>query len=217
MTESSLLQEIDEDLQRQKIEALWKRYGLYILGGALLIVLGTGVYTSWKAWREQTRQTATADFLALVDSKEADSAKRMTALENFAHVHEGVSQGTLAQLQAAAIALKDGKTDKAITLYDALAADTKADPLFRQLADLLSVQAQLDKGDPKALMVRLNPLLTDSPWRFSAKEYTAHLALKAGDKPKAIELFTSLAQDASTSPALAERANDMLRWLNEGM
>ena len=219
MTQSSLLQEIDEDLQRQKMEALWKRYGVYVLGGALFIVLATAAFTSWTSWRTQVRQTATGDLMTLVDNdkdKAVDSAKRVAALKNFAESHKGVAQGTLAQLHAAALAFKDGKTDEAVKLYDALAANTDAEPVFRQLADLFSVQAQMEKGDPVVLLTRLNPLLKDSAWRFSATELSAHLALKANDKTKATELFTALTQDAAVPTEMAQRAIDMIRWLNEG-
>ena len=49
---NTLFQEIDEDLDRQKMEAMWKRYGSWVIIFALAIVIvtaGTVAYNSWKS------------------------------------------------------------------------------------------------------------------------------------------------------------------------
>lgn len=218
MSHSSLLQEIEEDLQRQKYEALWKRYGRYVIGAALAIVLGTAAVTSWRNHTLAQHQAATSGLLNIVNDKALDKDKKVAALETFAAANPKASQATLARFRAAAIALKDGKTAEAMAQYDKIAADDDAEPLFRELANLLAVQAQLDDGDPAALQARLQPLLaSDAAWRFTAKEYSAHLALRVGDKAKAKQLFDELTQpDAEIPATLAQRAKYMATWLGEG-
>ena len=216
MIDNSLLQEIDEDLQRQKLEALWKRYGHYVVAGAALIVLATALISGWRTWRIYSEQTATRGLLTIIEGRGADKTKQIESLESFARVHPGASQAWLAGLQAAAMAIKDGKTDKGIAIYDAMSKDASVEPAFRQLADLMSVQAQLDSGDPAALQARLQPFLVDGPWATSAKEFSALLALRAGDKEKAKALYTELSHDKTAPASLMQRAGDMLRWLNEG-
>lgn len=218
MSHSSLLQEIEEDLQRQKYEALWKRYGRYVIGAALAIVLGTAAVTSWRNHTLAQHQAATSGLLAIVNDKSLDKDKRAAALETFAAANPKDSQATLARFRTAAIALKDGKTAQAVEQYDHIASDTAADPLFRELANLLAVQAQMDEGDPAALQARLQPLLaSEAAWRFTAKEYSAHLALRVGDKAKAKQLFDELTQaDPEIPPTLAQRAKYMATWLGEG-
>jgi hypothetical protein len=216
MTESSLFQEIEEDLQRQKLEALWKRYGHYIIAGAAAIVLATALYSGWKSWRTYSEQKASDGLLALIEGKAPDKDKQIESLESFARAHPGISQAALAHLRAASIALKDGKTEKGIAIYDVMANDATVETFFRQLADLLSVQAQLDIGDPVALQARLQPLVADSPWRVSAKEYTALLALRVGDKEKARTLYMELSNDTNAPPSIIRRSKEMASWLSEG-
>jgi len=219
MADHNLFQEIEEDLQRQKIEALWKRYGNYVIAGALAIVLMTAAITSWKAYKVRTEQAATAgilDILATTATGEnADRTKEITALEDFAKSRGGTSQAVLARFYAASIAVDKEKRDEALTMYNALANDTAIEPHFRELADLMAVQLQFDRADPAVLQARLQPLLKDSAWSHSAKEMSAHLALKAGDKEKAKQLFNELTQEKGTSTSILQRAADMLRWLNE--
>jgi hypothetical protein len=88
--------------------------------------------------------------------------------------------------------------------------------MLRQLADLLSVRAQLDSGDPAVLDKRLQVLAADgAPWRYTAMEFQAFLALRAGDKGKARKIFTQLSQDSGAPDSLSARAADMLRYLSE--
>ena len=44
---SDIFREVDEDIRRDQIKKLWDRFGPYVLGLALLIVLGTAGYRGW--------------------------------------------------------------------------------------------------------------------------------------------------------------------------
>lgn len=217
MTHSNLMQEIEEDLQRQKLEALWKRYGGYIVGFVLAVILGTALTVSWKNYRHGAETKATAELLNVLSDKESAATKQITALEDFAKSNKEENESSLALLQAAAIAAKAGDTAKAVALYDALSANKNADKQYRELADLMSVKTQMDDGDPAKLMERLQPLMkADSTWHYSALEFGAHLALRSGDAAKAKQFFTELADDTSAPQTLALRARDMLRLIKDG-
>ncbi len=214
MTHENLFKEVEDDLERQRYEDLWKRYGIWVAAAALALVFGTAGYNFWQGHTQEVHQQATGKLTEILAQNKAEPAKQIEALENFAASSKGTTQATFAQLHAAAEAAKNDKKDQAIKIYDAVAADEKADHAFRQLADLLSVQLQLDSGDTAALQKRLQPLMGDKePWRFSALEYSGYLALRSGDKIKAKELFTRLSQDASAPKSLSARAADMVRFL----
>lgn len=216
MTEHNIFHEIDADLERQKLENLWKRFGPAIVLGAGLIVLVTAVYTSWNTWKTGKDQQATNGLMTAIQAAHADPTKDVDTLEAFAQKNPGTTQATFADLHAAAAAEMAGQKDKALQIYDAVAKDDKADLAFRQLADLMAVRAQMDTGNPAELDKRLQPLLGgNQPWRFSAQEYDGYLALRAGDKAKATQVFTSLSQDAAAPHSIGARAADMLRFLSE--
>jgi hypothetical protein len=121
------------------------------------------------------------------------------------------SYATLARFQEAALLTRSGKSDEAVAIYDALAANRDVDPLFRDLAVLLHALVTLDKADPQQLAARLTPLTeTRNPWRYSALELTALVAQRNGDTAKAREIYTSLADDPTTPRQLRGRAAEML-------
>ncbi|MFY9289006.1 MAG: tetratricopeptide repeat protein [Alphaproteobacteria bacterium] len=216
MTEHNIFKEIEDDLERQKYADLWKRYGGLVIAAALIIVLTTGGITFWRNWKLERNETATAELIAIMSQEGEGSTKQIAALENLATSRDGTMQAAFAKFQVAAYALKDGNKEKALQTYDAIAADTRVDPAFRQLADLFAVQAQLDTGPTPVLQKRLQPLLAENaPWRYTAMEFSGYLALRDGDKSKAKQIFTELSQNAKVPPSLGQRSADILRGIGE--
>ncbi|MGE3623839.1 MAG: tetratricopeptide repeat protein [Bdellovibrionales bacterium] len=215
MTHNPIFQEIEADLERQRVEALWKRYGGWVVAAAVLVIVATAAYTGWHSWRAEREQKATSALIGILGNDVADS-KKIEDLESFASENRGETAAVFARLHAAEISADSGDLAKAIGIYNEIAGNAKADPAIRQLADLYAVKAQLDTGNPAELQQRLRPLLADNaPWRHTAKELSAFLALKKGDKEMARQLFTELSQDAGVPSSLAARAADMTRYVNE--
>ncbi len=97
-----------------------------------------------------------------------------------------------------------------------MSKDGGIDELYAGLAGLYYVLNRIDTGDPAALAERLAPLSdAESPWRFSAREFSALLAIRQGDPDKAVEIYTQLADDAQTPTGARARAAEMLRALKQ--
>ncbi|MFA6280353.1 MAG: tetratricopeptide repeat protein [Bdellovibrionales bacterium] len=213
----SLIQEVDDDLAHKQMEALWKRYSPFVIGGALMIIAATAGITGWKNYKTQAEQKATQTLVEIVDKDYKTPEEKIAAFESYAKGTREKPLAVFAKFEAAALALEQNKRDEAIALYDGVAADTSVEPLYRALADLFAVQALLDSGDPAALEARLTPLMKlESPWHFSAYEFAGYLALRTGDKEKARKLFAELKAMPETPTSMAMRASDILQWLGEG-
>ena len=65
---------------------------------------------------------------------------------------------TLARLREAALKADAGDLPGAAALWDQVASDSSADPLLRDLANLLWAQHLIDSGDPSLLEARLKAL-----------------------------------------------------------
>lgn len=215
----SLLHEIDEDVARKRMEAWWKAYGNYVVGGALLIVLGTAAVTGWRSYTTQQEQKATRAYLDAGDKKLEAGLTDEKIIERFLTVgkdYAGTSPAVFAKLEAAALSVEKENKQAALTIYKEIAADPKVDQVFRQLADILYVNMQMDEGDIAELQAKLDPLMKEGVWRYTAQEFAGHLAIRAGDKEKAKTIFTALKGDQNAPRSLAGRAAEMVQWLNKG-
>lgn len=212
-----LLQEIEEEMSRQKIEALWRRFGPYILGAAAGIVLVTALYSGWQSYKTSAQQKRTEALWALVESGPEKQAEKAEALAALAQQYKGTAPALFARFIEAGDLAKAGKKAQALAVYDALAADASQETFFRQMADILAVQTMMDEGDPAQLAARLEPLRQeDSAWRVLATEFAGHLAVRAGDKAKAKEMFEAVLAMPDPAAPVAQRSRAMLSWLNQG-
>lgn len=208
---AEIFHEVDEDVRRERYQKLWKAYGKYIVGAILGIVVATVSVVGWRQYQLSQREAEGERFAAaLALSVEGRSAEAANAFAELAG-EAGRGYRVLARFQAAA-ALKDsGAADRAVAIYDQIAAEGGAGATLRDLAALLAVQTLFDQASAPELERRLERLLgDDNPWRYSARELAALVALKSGDTSAAREGFATLADDLGAPAGLRARATEML-------
>ncbi|WP_114391709.1 tetratricopeptide repeat protein [Oleisolibacter albus] len=212
---SDIFREVDEDLRRDQLTQIWKRYGSLIVAGAVLLVVGVAGYVVWERWHKARMEERTSALVQAMqplrpaEGKAPDAAAAIANLDAATKQLTG-SHATLAQLQQAALLVRDGKIEAAVSVYDRIAADATADRQFRDLAALLSVTHRLDSADPGQLQAQLLPLTApDNAWRWSARELSGLVAARQGDTARAHDLFRQLADDPETPPGTRSRASEL--------
>ncbi len=215
--QESLFREVDEDLRQEKLEAFWKRWGSAIIAACVALVLGVAGWEVYAGWQQSEAEEASARYTAATSYQ--DPVQRTQALG--ALVEEGPpGYRMIAALQQGAAAAAQGDLATATAAYQDVAASVD-DPLYDDLAVLLSVIAEMREpgsgspgGDSAALAAQLEPLTAAGrPWRYSALELSAHLALQTGEDERAKEIFQSLANDAQAPQTIQARAYNFERFL----
>lgn len=206
---SDIFQEVDEDLRRDRTTQFMKRYGGILGTVAVLLVAATAGWQAWQGWQKSQAEAETGRLVGALSQAAAGPGKGVEALASFAG-SAPANLAILARLNEAALRVEEGKTADAVALYDSIAGNGSADAIYRDLATLLSVMHQMDGGDAAKLQTRLQPLTVDaSPWRFSAREMTALLAARSGDRERARTLFQQLADDSLAPSGVRSRAADL--------
>jgi hypothetical protein len=207
---SDIFKEIDEELRRENFAKLWQRYGAYVIGLAVAIVVIAALVVAWRGYQARLRAAEGEQFQVALELMHADKLKEASAaFERLAQ--DSSRRAVLARLEAAAIMVRSGDSSGAAARYEAIAADASVDAAFRDLATVQAAQCELAKGDPKRIAARLQPLAESAgPWQPSALELTALAQLKAGDKKAAHATFQRLADDLAAPQGLRTRAAEML-------
>jgi hypothetical protein len=216
---SDIFREVDEDLRRDRLEKVWKQYGAAIVGAVLVIVAATAGFVAWRNHQhaEAEAQTAKlADALRLagnqpgqVANSGGDPKAAADALSTFAG-QSAAGPGTLARFFEAGLRAREGDMAASVKIYDELAQSSSLEPSYRDLATILSVMHLVQTGDPGQLTSRLQPLTAESnPWRHSARELTALLAIRSGDKAAAGKLFAQLQSDPAAPSGVRSRATEL--------
>jgi hypothetical protein len=211
---SDIFREIDEELRRDNLAKLWQRYGIYLVGLAVAIVVATAAVVGWREYQVRQRQAEGAHYAEAIDL--ARQGKDKAAADVFAELAREAHGGRalLARLEDAALRAKTGDADAALRIYDGIARDGSVDATYRELATLLAARQALEKDDPKSVIDRLAPLTeATNPWHPTALELTAVAQLKAGDKAAARTTYQKLADDINAPQGLRRRAAEMLAAL----
>lgn len=207
-------QEVDEELRRDQLNALWKAYGRYIIGGAVGIVLAVGGTQLYK-YQVRSGQEANSAKYAVVKGQVGNASEDLADLWSGAVPKLEAGYAALAELQAAGAFTKGGDYLAAIGAYDALAASTNGDIVLREYAQLMAALLTIDKvGDLDEARSRLSVLASpDQPWYFSASEQLAFIDMKQGETTTAYDRFASLADNSAAPQSIIARARqfrDML-------
>ncbi len=172
-------QEIEEDLQRERMLKLWEQYKTYIVGVAIAIPLAVLAYVVFQNQRLASIEARGAEYAAaaklIADKKPDDAVKALAAIGA-----SSTGYAALANLRLAGVHAEAGRKAEAAAAYEAVQKQSGVDPLIADLARLQSAMLMADSIDFTELQNRLNPLLTDShPWRNQARELVALSAIKA--------------------------------------
>ena len=207
MKSDEFIREVDEELRRDRLLSIWQRYGRALIALVALLVVGVAAWEGWKAWRERQMAAAAERLLAVERDMAAGRWAEAAAAFSAAATDAEPGPAAIARLREAAALDRAGDGDALEAALGALADRSDADPLLRALATLLLAQHSLDRADPGELRSRLVPLAeAGQPWRNSARELLALLALRAGDTAQALSLADAIIGDVDSSPGARQRA-----------
>ena len=208
---SDIFKEVDEDLRREQARKLWDRYGPYVIGLALLIVVATAGYRGWEYWREQQAQATGDRFLAALDlANKGEHEQAIAALKEIEANGSG-SYPVLAGFRVASEMAATGKIEDAIAEYDAIARRGGTSDAIKSLARLRAAALLVDTANLADLKTRLDDLAgTGNIWRHNARELLGLAAWRTGDLEAARNYFDEINKDQEAPQDLRQRAQVML-------
>lgn len=201
----SFINEVTEELRRDRMVSYLRRYGWIAVLLVVLIVGGA----AWNEWRKASdRASAQAFGDAVLTALENDaSADRVQALSQIDAT--GAQQGVLSLLSAGELFEIDHAA--ALNALRAASEDTALTDSYRQLAALKYVIAggnDIPIADREIILAGLAQ--PGRPFRPLALEQTALLQLEQGNPERTIEILTDLLSQSDVSDALGRRATQLI-------
>ena len=196
----SFIAEVTEDVRRDRLFGLFRRFG-WIPAALIVIIVSGTAYNEWsKSKADKLAQVRGDALLAAMDT--VDEVARASALNEIA------SQGPeniVAQMLAAG-----GKDENSINFLNAVIINTDQPEYIRDLAKLKLTMipgAQTKEQKLKTLDILSQP---GGIYRNAAVEILVAFELELGNLNKAIEFLKSHIQDAEASRAQVQRMAELL-------
>lgn len=210
---ANFIEEVDEEVRRERAEKLWKRWSPVAIGAVVLLLAGVAGHQVWKGWEADKAAAAGARFSAALGLAQAGKpAEAATAFADLSKADAG-GYAVLARFQQAANLIEAKDLTGAIAVYDAIAGDAKLDARFRDLARYLAAFHGMEQLTSEQIKQRLASIGSGSAWYGNARELSAVAELKAGNVDEARRQLTALADDPLVPTGLRGRATELLAAL----
>lgn len=205
MSDSAAFQEVDDAVRQDDLKLWWKRWGTWVVAGAVLVVVAVAGLVGWRQYDASRRAEASAAYSQALAKIETDKAAARTELNKQADSAPEPYR-SLAALVAAQ--LLDKPEDQIAALQ---AAATRLPPELSDLALVIAGYRSVDSGKLDSLEGPLGPLAqADRPFHASVNELQALAASRKGDLKRAKELWSALLKDPGAPQGVQQRAQAML-------
>lgn len=203
----SFIEEVTEEVRRDRLFALIRRYG-WIAVLVIVAIVGTA------AWREydKARTTAAAqqlgdEMLAALANDDAD--RRIAALSQITPGSPGGD--AVLNFMIAAAQTEAGQPEAAVASLEEVARNGELPEIYRQIASFKALTLQADTLPAADRRLQFEALAQPgAPLRLLAEEQLALIDISEGKADAAIDRLQAILQDAEADAALRQRASQVI-------
>jgi hypothetical protein len=207
---SDIFQEVDEEVRRDRLQKIWEKYQNLIVAAVAVILIAVGGWRfyEYSVAKQSAESGAAFEAAAILAAEgkhgEADAAFAKIATDGTASYRQ------LARLRRAA-ALAQTDVNAAVTMYEAIAADSSIGVALQDVAALRAGVLLMDAGLYAEARARFEPLSTDQrPYRHTAREMLALAAWRTGDVAAARRWHDMIVTDFLTPPSTRSRVEMLM-------
>ena len=206
--QDSFIEEVNEEVRRDRLYALLRRYGWIAV---LLIVILVGG-AAWNEWRKASDR-AEAEALGNAVVAALETAGPEARRQALAGIETGEDRGAeaLVALLLAGADRETGAGAEARAGLERLAGDADLAPLYRDLAALKAVLLSGGELSAEDRISRLQGLaLPGAPYRLLALEQIALAEVARGDVEAALGRLREIAADGQVTPGQRRRTAQLM-------
>ncbi|OAN81170.1 hypothetical protein A8B78_09155 [Jannaschia sp. EhC01] len=207
----SFIDEVSEEVRRDRLYALMRRWG-WIPILVVIAIVGGAAYIEWQSAQQRAQAEAFGD--ALLQALDGDDTEARIAALEAVEVPSAEAGIILALLTAGEAANGEDRADAAARLR--AAAD--APGVARRYVDLALLKAEMLDPAPEAeARATLEALAAPgAPYSALAEEQLALMEVRAGDLDAGLERLRAIERSAAATAGLQQRAAQLIVALESG-
>lgn len=206
--QDSFINEVSEEVRRDKLFATFRKYGWIAAAAVVLIVGGASVNEYLKAREVAAAEAAGNAMLAALDAgSPAEQAAALSQLDG----GDSAERRALFRMMGANVEVTAGNVEAGAAMLDAISADVAVPDLYRDLATLKSMILSTDLLTPEERINRLDPLAVPGrPFRLLALEQIALAQVQADDIDAARATAQTIVGDNAVTQDLRGRMQQLI-------
>ena len=204
----SFIDEVTEEVRRDRMFNLLRRYG-WIAVVAVLLLVGGAAWNEWRLSQQRAQSEALGD--AIVSALQLETAaERATALQKI----ETAEAPAIVQLLSAAELAGDDRGGEAIAQLAAVQSNGTLPLIYRHIAEFKALVIEGDGQSAEARRTGFESLIASgSALRVLAEEQLALLDIAANDVDGALVRLQRLLEDSEITPGVRRRVTQLITAL----
>ncbi|WP_299628244.1 hypothetical protein [uncultured Tateyamaria sp.] len=199
----SFIEEVTEEVRRDRLYGYLKRYG-WIAGLVIVLIVGAAAFNEYRNAQADAAAQALGDAM-LAGLSEDDEAARAAALST---VEAGTAEGAaILAFLTAGVQADAEETAQAVETLNTVSNNADIPLIYRQVATFKALTLQADTLDIDARRAGFEALAVPGvSLRVVAEEQLALIDIESGNVDGAIERFRAILEDAEATTGLQRRA-----------
>ncbi|MBV1896815.1 MAG: hypothetical protein KUG70_10170 [Rhodobacteraceae bacterium] len=203
----SFIDEVNDEVRRDRMFVLLKRYG-WIAVVAIFAIVGGAAWSEYQKAQIMAQSEKLGDEIIAALASD-DISERASALSTVdAHTPGGAA---IVQLLMSAAQANSDQTEAAVSGLNDIAANGELQEIYRQIAAFKALTLQTTTLPPQDLRIQFEALAKPgAPLRLLAMEQLALVDISEGDTEAAIAQLQEIVQDAEAGRDLQQRASQLI-------
>jgi hypothetical protein len=205
VSDQAAFQEIDDAVRQDDLRAWWKRWGTYVVAGAVVVVVAAAGLVGWRQYDASRRAQASSAYSIAIAKIGQDNAVARAELDKLAESapepYRWMAALTSAQLRAT--------PEEQVAALLAVAPQLPAE--FTDLATVIAGYRSVGTAKEGEVAGMLQPLgQPERPFHASALELEALAAARKGDLVAARKMWNEIIKDPAAPQGVQQRAQALL-------
>ena len=206
-----IISEIEDDLQKERIQKIWTFYGKYILTIIFCVVIVIGGWQLFSFWNEKKLNDASNSYLEILRKSKTDLNLALSEIDKISNFPKGYNY--LIKFKKASLLNQNGDHLKAQNIWKELYSDTNLDQDYRDIALLLSIMHNADQ--PEQLKKLNSIIISGNQFSNISQEIKASILLKNGEINQSKEIYKDILTAKNITQRTQERIKNILKSFGE--
>ena len=206
-----VFQEVDEDIRKDRIKSIWKRYRIFFIL-FLLFVIGAVCFNSfWTQYKLKKVEERSEKYFFAMDEATVNAQKGVDALKIFSdEEYDSSYHVLLANLKEAAIRRSKNDLHNALNIYENI-LENNIEQAYKDFVQIQLAEVLMELGNlEEAKTILFDVSNANTAFASVAKEYIGYISMQEGDLIKARNIFEELTEGATTPITIKNRVKDIL-------
>ena len=206
-----IFSEIEEDLHKERMKRLWSKYGKFLIGGALAIIILVGGWQSYGIWQKNRFNDASNVFYDIIENSESNLERALSSINSVKNLPGGYN--LLLRFKKAEVLNKLNDTSASQKIWEEISLDGSIEKEYREMATILAV---LNGNEKEEIFVILDQISNSNSFMgLVALEIKAGKLFQDGEKIEAGKIYSEILDSSFTNNRTKERINSILMSLGE--